>query len=113
MLLIFDVRRRLSGGRPLQVATVDVSVLLAHIRVTPLHVVEAVAIATALYWKPVLCLQRSVCTVALMRSLGIRADLVIGYRTRPFVSHAWVTVDNRVVNDSPAYARRLRTLLVA
>jgi len=71
---------------------------------------DAVLLATCLYWKPVLCLQRSVCAVRLLRKHGIVARLVIGYRPAPFFSHAWVEVDGRVVNSSPGYQTRLRLL---
>jgi len=74
---------------------------------------DAVLLATCFYWKPVLCLQRSVCTVRLLRRHGIAARLVIGYRPSPFFSHAWVEVDGRVAYGSPAYQKRLRLLQVA
>ena len=74
---------------------------------------EAVLVATCFYWKPVLCLQRAVCTVRLLRRCGIFARLVIGYRPSPFFSHAWVEVDGRVVYGSPAYQKRLMPLHVA
>jgi Transglutaminase-like superfamily len=74
---------------------------------------DAVLLATCLYWKPVLCLQRAVCTVRLLRRHGIYARLVIGYRPSPFFSHAWVEVNGRVVYGSPAYQKRLLTLHVA
>src|SRR5215467_10122730 len=54
---------------------------------------DAVLLATCFYWKPVLCLQRAVCTVRLLRKHGIDARLVIGYRPSPFFSHAWVEVN--------------------
>ena len=73
-------------------------------------VCDAVLLATCLYWKPVLCLQRSVCTTRLLRTRGVAARLIIGYREAPFFSHAWVEVGSRVVNDSPAYRSRLRVL---
>jgi hypothetical protein len=73
-------------------------------------VCDAVLLATCLYWKPVLCLQRAVCTTRLLRTQGIAAWMVIGYRAVPFFSHAWVEVDSRVVNDSPVYRTRLRVL---
>jgi Transglutaminase-like superfamily len=73
---------------------------------------NAVLLATCLYWKPVLCLQRSVCAVRLLRRYGISAKLVIGYRPAPFFSHAWVEVDGRVVNSSAAYQSRMRVLCV-
>ena len=71
---------------------------------------EAVALACCFYWKPVLCLQRSVAAMRLLRSNGVGAQVVIGYRPAPFFSHAWVEVDKRVVNDSPAYQRQLHVL---
>ena len=74
---------------------------------------NAVLLATCFYWKPVLCLQRAVCTVRLLRRYGIHARLVIGYRPSPFFSHAWVEVDGRVVYGSSAYQKRLMRLHVA
>jgi hypothetical protein len=74
---------------------------------------DAVLLATCFYWKPVLCLQRAVCTVRQLRRHGIVARLVIGYRPSPFFSHAWVEVDGRVAYGSPAYQQRLRVLQVA
>lgn len=76
-------------------------------------VCDAVLLATCLYWRPVLCLQRSICTARLLRMHGINAQLVIGYRPSPFFSHAWVEVDGRVVYGSPAYQKRLQVLHVA
>jgi Transglutaminase-like superfamily len=74
---------------------------------------DAVLLATCFYWKPVLCLQRAVCTVRLLRRHGIHARLVIGYRPSPFFSHAWVEVDGRVLYGSAAYQKRLMPLHVA
>ena len=74
---------------------------------------DAVLLATCFYWKPVLCLQRAVCTVRLLRRYGIQARLVIGYRPSPFFSHAWVEVEGRVVYGSAAYQTRLLPLHVA
>ena len=74
---------------------------------------DAVLLATCFYWKPVLCLQRAVCTARLLRRYGIQARLVIGYRPSPFFSHAWVEVNGRVVYGSSAYQTRLLPLHVA
>ena len=74
---------------------------------------NAASLAACLYWKPVLCLQRSVCTVRLLRKHGVVSRLVIGYRPVPFFSHAWVEVNDRIVNDSPTYQERLRVLYAA
>ena len=73
-------------------------------------VCDAVVLACCLYWKPVLCLQRSICAMRLLRSRGVQARVVVGYRPVPFFSHAWVEVDGRVVNDSPVYQTRLTVL---
>jgi hypothetical protein len=71
---------------------------------------DAVLFATCFYWKPVLCLQRSVCTARLLRRHGINARLVLGYRASPFFCHAWVEVGGRVAYGSPAYQNRLQPL---
>jgi hypothetical protein len=76
-------------------------------------VCSAVSLAACLYWKPVLCLQRSVGIVRLLRKHGVVARLVIGYRPVPFFSHAWVEVNGRIVNDSPKYRERLQVLYSA
>lgn len=73
---------------------------------------DAVHLATCFYFKPVLCLQRAVCTTRLLRKHGLNARLAIGYRPSPFFSHAWVEVDGRVVYGSPAYQKRLQPLYV-
>ena len=73
---------------------------------------DAALLATCFYFKPVLCLQRAVCTVRLLRRYGIVARLVIGYRPSPFFSHAWVEVNGRVVYGSAAYQKRLQPLHV-
>ena len=77
------------------------------------RICEAVSLAACFYYKPVLCLQRSVAATLLLRKYGINGRLVIGYRPAPFFSHAWVEVDERVVNDSPAYKKRLQVLCTA
>ena len=73
-------------------------------------VCQALADVTPFYWKPIHCLQRSVVAARLMRRYGIPAEVVIGYRAKPFFSHAWLEVAGRVVNDSPSYQRRLHIL---
>ena len=74
---------------------------------------DAVLLASCFYWKPVLCLQRSVCTTILLRKYGIGAKLVIGYRPAPFFSHSWVEVNGQVAYGSAAYKERLQILTTA
>jgi len=73
-------------------------------------VCEALRSMAPFYWKPILCLQRSIVTARIMRGRGIPAEVVIGYRPAPFFSHAWVEVAGRVTNDSPVYQTRLQVL---
>jgi hypothetical protein len=71
---------------------------------SPLSVEEicaAVDMACIWYWKEALCLQRSAATACLLREYGISAQLVIGAQQMPFKAHAWVEVENQVVNDKP------------
>jgi len=76
------------------------------------RIVDAVSLACCFYFKPVLCLQRSTVAARLLKKAGADARFVIGYRSAPFLSHAWVEVDGRVVNDSQAYKERLKVLCV-
>jgi hypothetical protein len=77
------------------------------------EIADALALAMCLYWRPVLCLQRSIAGARLLRAYGSPARLVVGYRPLPFLAHAWVEVDGRVFSDSPQYPRQLRVLLTA
>ena len=65
------------------------------------HLCRAMDLACALYFKRVLCLQRSAATAIAIRRSGSPADLVIGAQLLPFRSHAWVEVEGHVVNDKP------------
>jgi hypothetical protein len=61
----------------------------------------AVDMASIWYWKEVLCLQRSAATTCLLREHGVAAEMVIGAQQMPFKAHAWVEVNDRIVNDKP------------
>jgi len=74
------------------------------------QVVDAVDIASVFYYKRVMCLHRSFAAVRLMRKSGVKAELIIASRPLPFLSHAWVEVDNQIVNDKPGYKRKLQVL---
>lgn len=74
------------------------------------QVVDAVDIASVFYFKRVMCMHRSFAAVRLMRKSGVKADLIIASRPLPFLSHAWVEVDNQIVNDKQGYKRKLQVL---
>src|SRR5271169_5828526 len=104
MMHIFGFRRVVHrGGSALRKATSRDPNLESRI-------CEAMQWGLSLYWKRALCLQRSVATARLLRRYGLDASVVIGCRSEPFVSHAWVEIDGRVVNDSPGYQRLLCVL---
>lgn len=71
---------------------------------------SAVDMASIWYWKEVLCLQRSAVAVCLLKSYGVRAELIVGAQQLPFRAHAWVEVDGRVINDKP-YMREIYAVL--
>ena len=62
---------------------------------------DAVDWACVFYFRRVLCLQRSAATAVLLRRHGQNAQMVLGVQLLPFLSHAWVEVEGRVVNDKP------------
>jgi hypothetical protein len=72
-------------------ATVD-STILEDVR-------EAVRDACVVYFKPVLCLQRSVAAARVLKRRGVPAQVVIGCRAVPIASHAWVEVRGEIVSD--------------
>ncbi len=63
------------------------------------EVCDAVDRACTIYPKHALCLQRSAVTACLLRREGVDARMIIGCRKLPFMGHAWVEVDDQVVND--------------
>ncbi len=112
-LIRYDLVRRVSGFQrihnqmaryPVRNRVVDSGIESA--------ICDAVTLATCLYYKRVLCLQRSTVAARILRRNGVDARLVIGVRPSPFFSHAWVEVDGRTVNDSPVYRERLQVLSV-
>jgi hypothetical protein len=61
--------------------------------------VMAVRDACVLYFKPALCLQRSIAATRMLRRLGAPAQLVIGCRPAPVASHAWVEIGGEIISD--------------
>jgi hypothetical protein len=74
------------------------------------RVVDAIDIASVFYYRRVMCLHRSFAAVRMLRKSGVDAELIIAARPLPFMSHAWVEVDNQIVNDKPGYKRKLHVL---
>jgi hypothetical protein len=71
-------------------------------RLTPFEEVSrAIDYACVLYFRRVLCLQRSSATVVLLRRLGWNAEMLIGAQVVPFKSHAWCEINGVIVNDKP------------
>jgi len=71
---------------------------------------DAVDWACVLYFRRVLCLQRSAATTVLLRRHGQNAQMVLGVQLLPFLSHAWVEVEGRIVNDKPYMSEIFRVL---
>ena len=111
-LVVFDLIRAISGfqGIHSHVARQNVA-SQDHRKWAETVICEAVSLSTCFYFRPVHCLQRSVAAAKLLRKHGISSRLVIGYRAVPFFSHAWVEVNDRVLNDSPVYKERLQVLV--
>jgi hypothetical protein len=61
---------------------------------------QEVTRAMTWYPKQAMCLQRSAVLACLLRANGIYAQMVIGCQKLPFLAHAWVEVDDQVVNDA-------------
>lgn len=52
------------------------------------------------YSRRVLCLQRSIAAVFLLRAKGIPAEMVIGFARFPCQGHAWVEIEGSPVHES-------------
>lgn len=115
-LIRYDIVNKLGGFRQIHSSVKHSSVKKARVAKTlgeadtVARLVNAVTLASCFYFKPVLCMQRSVVTTRLLRQHGVAANMVIGYRPSPFFSHAWVEVNGRIVNDSSAYQEKLLVL---
>ena len=68
-------------------------------RLDPTAICGAVDFAAALYFRKVLCLQRSAAAVRLLKKTGYDAKLVIGVQQVPLAAHAWVELEGTVLND--------------
>ncbi len=79
-------------------------------KLEPAQVSQAVDFAAVLYFRKVLCLQRSAAAVRLLRKRGFPARLVIGVQQIPFAAHAWVELESLVVNDK-SYMPDMYTVL--
>jgi Transglutaminase-like superfamily len=66
-----------------------------------LDLCRAMDYACVLYFRRVLCLQRSSATTILLRRHGWQAEMLIGVQVVPLKSHAWCEVSGVVVNDKP------------
>jgi hypothetical protein len=109
-LIRYDVRFACLGMRGVRPRPADEMVRTPQSREIEAAICDAMRLVAPFYWKPIRCLQRSVVTARLMRAHGIQAEVVIGYRAKPFFSHAWVEVAGRVANDSQVFQRRLQVL---
>src|SRR5260370_6907675 len=78
----------------------DFAAIYDRVRTTPLatrqknalectQICQAVDLATVLYFRKVLCLQRSAATACLLKNHAFPAHLVIDVQQLPFVAHPW------------------------
>ena len=101
-LLYFEYLMCIRGFGSVVIAIRSHRTCSAHARhVDEIALCHAMDLACVFYFKRVLCLQRSAATVVLLRRYGCDAELVIGAQLLPFQSHAWVEIQNRIVNDKP------------
>lgn len=56
------------------------------------------------------CLSFSLALRLLLHKLNIDSRLIIGVRTQPFLSHAWVEINGTILNDSSDLRQRLTVI---
>jgi len=102
LLLYFDCLMRLGGfARVHEAVRREKMIPEANIHGRDRELSHAIDLACVLYFKPVLCLQRSAALALLLRRHGIEAEMVIGAQLLPFLAHAWVEVGGDAINDKP------------
>jgi len=103
LLLYFDYIMRFRGFSAVHrlVRQQGIRPASAADRVASERLCHAVDLACVLYFKRVMCLQRSAAAAILLRRHGWKAEMVIGAQLLPFRSHAWVEIDGDIVNDKP------------
>jgi len=99
--LEYFVLRKNFGGIHKRVRTARLQNRCPDVAITEDQLCHAIDVAAALYFKNVLCLQRSAAAARLLKKHGFPAEMVIGVQQLPFLAHAWVEVAGRVVNDKP------------
>jgi len=103
LLLYFEVVMRLRTFKTLHedVRKHQVSPNPALDQISCKQLCRAVDLACIFYFKQVHCLQRSAATTVLLRNYGWQAEMVIGAQILPPKFHAWVEIDQEVMNDKP------------
>lgn len=67
--------------------------------------------AESYYPRKLQCLRRSAAMTWLLRSRGYAAEMVVGASILPFLAHAWVELEGRVVGDDERLVRERYTVL--
>lgn len=57
------------------------------------------------------CISYSFCLTLILLKMGVNCKFIIGVRTRPFYSHAWVEINNIVINDDKDIRKKLSVIL--
>jgi hypothetical protein len=92
-------------------ARVERTPLLGDVDVARVSEVEyAVAMAAALYPGHAACLERSLLLYWYLRGAGVLVRFRMGVQMYPFLAHAWVEHDGRVINDLPEHVRQFRPI---
>jgi Transglutaminase-like superfamily len=91
LLLYFDCLMRLGGfARVHETVRREKVIPKPNMHGRDQELSHAVDLACVLYFKPVLCLQRSAALALLLRRHGIEAEMVIGAQLLPFLPPRWI-----------------------
>jgi hypothetical protein len=70
----------------------------------------AIAMAAALYPGRAACLERSLMLYWWLRRAGVPVQFRMGTQLYPFLAHAWVEHDGRVINDVAEHVKLFRPI---
>lgn len=57
------------------------------------------------------CLIYSFALITLLNRMGVVENLILGVRTRPFFSHAWVECNGNIINDDVKLCGKLSVIM--
>lgn len=110
-IAVVDAMTAMGGFQKLHRFVKGINVRSRRSRIAPEQLCKSLDRAAAHYPRELHCLKRSAAMTWLLRARGYPATMTIGTCVTPFLAHAWVEVDGRVVSDDEQRIRSTYAVL--